>query len=193
VKLLEEEVRAAELSRDVGGRVTPPSQETLEELRRLESRVLSGDRDAVVEAQSQMSAKLGARAPSVRVDLRVARDTAWFWRTLGEVMHKHLSRDLSFARFLCNTFWEEWKHLTERKEKYAHIYARDRYTCSNPTCTRHDVTPHHVVFRSQGGSDDDENVIALCTWCHLEGVHGGRLHVTGTASNLKWNLGRRSS
>jgi hypothetical protein len=191
VKLLGEEVRAAELSREIGGKVEPPSKETLEELRRLEACMLSGDHDAVMAAHGQMSAKLGALAPNVRVDLRVARDTAWFWRTLAGVMHKHLSRELSFARFLCNTFLDEWKHLTQHKRKYEPIYARDLHTCKNPYCTRRDVTPHHIVFRSQGGSDEPENVIALCVWCHLEGVHGGRLRVTGTASDLKWELGRR--
>jgi hypothetical protein len=72
VKQLEEEVRAAELSRDFGGRVTPPTEETVRESHQLESRVLSGDRDAVLEAQSQMSARRGASAASVRMDLGVS-------------------------------------------------------------------------------------------------------------------------
>jgi hypothetical protein len=193
VKLLEEEVRAAELSRDIGGRATPPPEATVQQLRKLESRVLAGDRDAVLAARSQMSARLGAGGASMRMDLRVTRDTARFWRTLAGVMHKHLPRGTSFVRLLCDTFWKAWRHLTERTEKYAHIYARDRYTCSSPVCSRRDVTPHHVQFRSRGGSDEDDNVIALCTWCHLEGVHGGRLEVTGRAGQLEWQLGSAST
>ena len=190
VKHLEEEVRAAELSRGVGGRAVPPAEETVQQIRRLESRLLSGDREAVLEARGQMSASLRAGAASVRVALRVAHDTARFWRTLAGVTRRHLPRGTSFIRVLCDTFWKAWRHLTQRSEKYAHIYARDRYTCSSPVCARRDVTPHHVRFRSHGGSDDDHNVIALCTWCHLEGVHGGRLEVTGSAGNLTWRLGR---
>jgi hypothetical protein len=52
------------------------------------------------------------------------------------------------------------------------------------------LTPHHVVFRSRGGSDLDENVTSLCVDCHLEGVHLGRITVTGSAPDLVWVLGK---
>ena len=31
---------------------------------------------------------------------------------------------------------------------------------------------HHVTFRSQGGSDDDWNLVLLCHLCHVPRVHG---------------------
>jgi 5-methylcytosine-specific restriction endonuclease McrA len=52
-----------------------------------------------------------------------------------------------------------------------------------------DLDLHHVVFRSLGGSDDDENVTSLCTWCHLFGVHGGRIRASGRAPKIVWELG----
>jgi len=52
---------------------------------------------------------------------------------------------------------------------------------------------HHVQFRPRSGSNGDENVIALCTWCHLEGVHGGRLEVAGSVGKPRWRLGPRVS
>jgi hypothetical protein len=52
------------------------------------------------------------------------------------------------------------------------------------------VTPHHVRFRSRGGDDTDENVVAVCTECHLRLIHGGVITVEGPASRLTWSIGR---
>lgn len=189
VKHLLEDVRAAELWRDLGGRATPPTPEAVRELHALEGRLLAGDRDVLLEPGSQMSACSAARVGGVRVRLRVSRDTARFFRGLEAALGRHLPRSVSFTELLCVLFWDAWKHLCQRDEAYARIYARDRYTCSSPVCSRHDVTPHHVRFRALGGGDEDANVTALCTWCHLEGVHGGRIEVTGQVGALTWQLG----
>jgi hypothetical protein len=55
------------------------------------------------------------------------------------------------------------------------------------------VTPHHLQFRSAGGSDEDHNIVSLCTWCHLHGVHDGRIRALGTADHMRWELGPRGS
>lgn len=35
-------------------------------------------------------------------------------------------------------------------------------------CGRHDrISFHHLLFRSHNGSDDVENVMALCNLCHM--------------------------
>ncbi len=52
------------------------------------------------------------------------------------------------------------------------------------------MTPPHQIFRSQGGGDEPENLISLCLWCHLFGVHTGRIRARGPASNVRWELGR---
>jgi hypothetical protein len=70
------------------------------------------------------------------------------------------------------------------------IYARDDQQCQSPVCMRRDKTPHHLVFRAHGGSDDPENVITLCVWCHLFAVHEGRIKARGPASEPRFELGR---
>lgn len=58
---------------------------------------------------------------------------------------------------------------------------------------RRGVTPHHIQFRSAGGSDEDHNPTSPCTWCHLHGVHGSRIRATGAAGHVHWELGPRDT
>jgi hypothetical protein len=55
------------------------------------------------------------------------------------------------------------------------------------------VTPHHLKFRSAGGSDEDDNVVSVCAWCHLHGIHGGRIRALGAADHIRWELGPRNA
>jgi len=126
-----------------------------------------------------------------RVELRwrVSRANYTWWRGLEAQARRWLPSGMSWLRFLCLSLWEAWRHLLGASVAYDHIYIRDRYRCSSPVCNRRDVTPHHLQFRSAGGSDEDDNVAAVCTWCHLFGVHGGRIRAVGTAECIHWELG----
>lgn len=52
------------------------------------------------------------------------------------------------------------------------ILHRDNYTCQ--CCGKRNcrLEVHHIKFRSNGGTDDEENLITLCEDCH-KGVHAG--------------------
>jgi hypothetical protein len=99
---------------------------------------------------------------------------------------------------LCENFCRIWlpalgrERLTESGElpEYFGVYRRDAFRCTSPVCTRRDVTPHHLKFRSHGGGDDAENVASLCVWCHLHGVHEGRIRAEPPASRIRWRIGR---
>ncbi|MFW6067873.1 MAG: HNH endonuclease, partial [Myxococcota bacterium] len=93
-----------------------------------------------------------------------------------------------FVRFLCWSFWRAWGHVFDDDPiAYEHIYRRERHQCASPTCERRDLTPHHLRFRSQGGGDEDENVGALCTWCHLQGIHTwGAIKAEPPATHMTW-------
>jgi hypothetical protein len=70
------------------------------------------------------------------------------------------------------------------------VYGRDGHRCQSPLCRRRDKTPHHLAFRSRGGGDEPENVITLCVWCHLFGLHQGLIKALPPASAVRWEFGR---
>lgn len=61
--------------------------------------------------------------------------------------------------------------------------ARDKYTCQHCGKQHCLVEAHHIIPRSQGGSDDLENLITLCTDCHIS-LHKGEWSMSG---NYKLN------
>ena len=52
------------------------------------------------------------------------------------------------------------------------VLHRDNYTCQ--CCGKRNcrLEVHHIKFKSNGGTDDEENLITLCKECH-DGVHAG--------------------
>jgi len=62
--------------------------------------------------------------------------------------------------------------------------------CAVPGCSCPARQVHHITFRSQGGTKDIWNEVALCAPHHLHGVHRGYLVVKGNAGDrLIWRLG----
>ena len=58
----------------------------------------------------------------------------------------------------------------------AYVLFRDSYTCQSCKGKRKDtrLEVHHIIFRSNGGSDEAENLITLCRTCHTK-VHDGSI------------------
>ena len=56
-----------------------------------------------------------------------------------------------------------------------YVFHRDNHTCQNPNCKNKDVEKylqtHHIVFRSNGGTDRPNNLITLCSQCHTPENH----------------------
>jgi hypothetical protein len=204
---LREEVQAAGLLARIGlnGDDTgqncdarPPSVEMMTALRRLEERIVTGQISAGTpcsDALEQALAREGRPSRSLRskgrttLRLRVSRGLRQTYRWLERLYARHRRSSQSFLAYCCSELLRVWAHARP-PVAYGSVYARDGYRCANPVCGVSQVTPHHVMFRSHGGSDEDTNVTSLCVECHLEGVHGGRVEVTGNAPDLRWALGR---
>lgn len=56
-----------------------------------------------------------------------------------------------------------------------YILHRDSHKCQNPNCKNKDkeqiLEIHHIKFKSEGGSDAPNNLIALCNKCHTSPNH----------------------
>ena len=62
----------------------------------------------------------------------------------------------------------------------AFILDRDSYKCQHCKGKSKDnkLEVHHIIFRSNNGSDDPENLITLCKTCH-DAVHNGKIKLKG--------------
>ena len=58
----------------------------------------------------------------------------------------------------------------------AHALDRDNYTCQICGAKNTRLEVHHIKYRSQGGSDDLENLITLCEDCH-HNLHKGKIEL----------------
>ena len=60
----------------------------------------------------------------------------------------------------------------------AMILNRDNHTCQYCKGKHKDskLEVHHIVFRSQGGSDEESNLITLCHTCH-KNLHSGKINL----------------
>lgn len=217
VKLLREEISAAELAVRLGAKRDqgPPSDEAIAAIARgrletgkLLASATQGKHEFPADAPGEFARRARALLSQISgTELPVPFPHRGFSRMTMRYVVSEDTRDLfrafeycftrarpflpssSLARFLCASFYLVWSHLLDPDVAYAHIYARDGFVCKSPTCHRRDVTPHHLKFRSAGGGDDDENVASLCVFCHLQGVHEGRIRALPPASNIRWELG----
>jgi len=63
------------------------------------------------------------------------------------------------------------QHYDEFTESlYGYVIWRDDYLCLLCACAADHV--HHVIFRSQGGTNSANNLACLCRKCHDGSAHG---------------------
>ncbi|MBX3250281.1 MAG: hypothetical protein KF901_24095, partial [Myxococcales bacterium] len=124
------------------------------------------------------------------VAIRCREDAALHYRQL-EANYERSGLPGDFLRFAVTALCHVMLPLVESSGgKYRDVHLRDRLRCSSPVCDSRNVTCHHVVFRAHQGGEELENLTSPCEFCHLEGVHGGRIRVEGHAPELRWEIGR---
>ena len=114
-------------------------------------------------------------------------------RSLGSAARKAAGRWISSGVCLTTiaehfiAVWEpalKVKNTVQRR-----VLERDGYLCQVPWCSKAADHAHHIRYRSRGGSDDLSNLTSLCAVHHLQGVHKGRIRVSGSAPHgLHWEI-----
>jgi len=68
-------------------------------------------------------------------------------------------------------------------------YAENHELCQVCGALANDV--HHIVFKSRGGDDSDNNLISLCRHCHQEAHGTDSREVRGELQRIKGTCGLR--
>lgn len=112
-----------------------------------------------------------------------------FAKSLLPIAHMILETGIFDPHALKNPDVLKNKWLYQRGANYgfantkAFVLDRDSYTCQNCKGKTKDsrLEVHHIVFRSNGGSDESENLMTLCKTCH-DKVHSGAIKLKGGKS-----------
>ena len=119
------------------------------------------------------------------------RNEGWFTPTASHLLETHKRfvaqaakilpiqhACLEYSKFdihkLDNPSVQGVQYQNGRKKGYAnsqeYVLCRDKHTCQLCGSTQGKLHAHHVVWSSQGGGDNPENLLTLCAKCH-EKVH----------------------
>jgi hypothetical protein len=134
------------------------------------------------EAQMRAARSLRARMPE-----RIAAVLQDAFRAVRAAEGRLLDDGRCLAR-VARHFLETWRAQAKKARTPSQkVRERDLGRCQVPGCSRRAVHAHHIEPRCRGGSDEPENLVALCACHHLRGIHGGHMKVWGRAPHgLFW-------
>jgi hypothetical protein len=151
-------------------------------------------------AARSIAASAGPAREACRVSMIVETEVAQLFRALHCSVRRRLERDVGRAvtpgealGWICAHALRSWNAVDARTRREHRVFTRDGWRCVVPACTRmRALHAHHVVYRAQGGGNEGDNLVTLCAYHHLRGVHGGRLRIRGRAPHaLRFELGLR--
>jgi hypothetical protein len=108
------------------------------------------------------------------------------WQVLEQMMAEYLSTYAATQKELISHRRETEDEQDVTMETRLQVLERDGHACQFPGCSmRAFLGLHHIVFRSQGGGHEPENLLVLCD-CHHTLIHDRICSVEGKAPD---NLG----
>ncbi len=147
--------------------------------------------------QSPRAADTGdAKTPAtLRLRLVLPEAVDRLWRQAEAWLGREAAEPLTSEdclQVLCLTFLAA-SGREGRQESKVRRQALERagYRCEAPGCAcRTNLHVHHIVRRSQGGSDELSNLCVVCASHHLRHLHGGTMRVEGDSPEDRvWEVG----
>jgi 5-methylcytosine-specific restriction protein A len=72
------------------------------------------------------------------------------------------------------TWGDPTYYRTRRWRKIRHDYVKKHFLCEGFDCGRRAREVHHIIEVRKGGSDADDNLMALCKPCHSRRTRRGK-------------------
>jgi 5-methylcytosine-specific restriction endonuclease McrA len=117
-------------------------------------------------------------------------------RRIEAIAGRNASQSEAFEAMLAHALAEWMRHPPGSRpaSRERLVFERDGWRCAVPGCSSYaNLHAHHLAFRSAGGSDEPSNLVTLCAFHHLRGVHAGRVRIRGLAPcRLRFELGVRT-
>jgi len=165
--------------------------------RNLEELIATAEGATCIELRRKLDADEERQMCTRReLDLRLPRSVGLLLRAAMAAARKAAGRWIPQSeclRMIAQHFVDTWgPALRQKRTARNEVMVRDKGFCKTPFCSKSAGHVHHIDLRSQGGSDDPSNMLAICVVHHLRGVHMGRVRVSGRAPDeLVWELGER--
>lgn len=131
------------------------------------------------------STKLDRLSPSVKHKVKAHIDEIEFCKKILPIskivlevsqFDPHLMKNpsLKFKKIKSWGYQQGFNYgFSSRKEA---VLNRDSYTCQICGAKNTRLEVHHIVYRSKGGTNDEDNLITLCESCHKK-IHTGEINV----------------
>jgi hypothetical protein len=136
-----------------------------------------------------------------RLFFSAPRDVARLFRAVLATMQRRIERREGRAaspsealEAMLDHALAAWTGLAALHPREHFVFVRDGFRCGVPGCSSYrELQAHHIRWRSAGGGDEDGNLVTLCAFHHLRGIHAGTIRVTGRApEELLFELGLRA-
>lgn len=132
--------------------------------------------------------KEGRLAPSIKSKVDSHLREKMFVESILPMSHWKVETASFDIHKISNPDVKRWDYQKGNQKGFynvkAYVLHRDGYQCQKCKTKKGKMHVHHVVFRSNGGTDTPSNLITLCESCHAR-LHNGEFEIKGVKSKTK--------